>query len=139
MINNFSGESRYYFPSNFYPVEIKFDGITYPSVEHAYQAAKTLDKDERYKILIVGSPGEAKKLGRKLKLRENWEENKIEVMLFLLRQKFDYPKFKKWLLETGEEHLEEGNWWGDRFWGTCNGVGENWLGRLLMQVREEIK
>ena len=49
------------------------------------------------------------------------------------------PDLKKKLLATGDEHLEEGNTWGDTIWGTVDGVGENRLGKILMRVRDELK
>lgn len=133
MIDSFSGPYR--FLSNFYPAEVTFDGYKYPTVEHAYQAAKT-DAAHRALISLAKSPARAKQLGKKVPLRKDWEQVKIQVMLDLLYQKFrNHPDLQEMLLKTGTQELIEGNWWNDRFWGVCNGKGENWLGRLLMQVR----
>lgn len=136
MISNFSG--KYSFLSNFYIVPISFEGIVYPSVEHAFQAAKSLDESERLRIMRLGSPGKAKKEGRYLKLRADWEEVKLGVMLTLLRKKFSFTDLKKMLINTENEELIEGNSWGDTYWGKYYGVGENKLGKLLMQVRSEL-
>jgi ribA/ribD-fused uncharacterized protein len=119
------------FLSNFYV----HDGWT---VEHQFQAAKTDDPRWVRAILHSATPGQAKKLGRQAPIRATWEQEKIAVMLTLLRVKFSIPDLARRLVETGDEDLVEGNTWGDTFWGVCNGVGENWLGRLLMQVREEL-
>lgn len=129
----------YKFLSNFFPVTILLDGRHYSSVEHAYQAAKTDNPAERYKIQCAETPGQAKRLGRNVTMRGDWDKVKLQVMLDLLHQKFKEPYLAKLLLETGDAELVEGNNWGDTFWGKCNGRGENHLGKLLMQVRQEIR
>ena len=135
-IDTFEGEYR--FLSNFHPAKVYLDGVEYRSTEHAYQAAKSLDQDERLRIKNAKSPADAKKLGRKVKLRKDWENIKLDVMLDLLRQKFEIPELRQLLIDTGDDELIEGNTWGDEFFGVCRGVGKNHLGRLLMQVRKEI-
>jgi ribA/ribD-fused uncharacterized protein len=138
MINSFSG--KYAFLSNFTIAPVVLDNIEYPTVEHAYQAAKTLDTKERNNIRLAPSAGVAKRLGRYVVLRKNWSKLCFEIMEDLLRQKFTrYKEFQIALLETGDEHLEEGNYWGDRLWGTVGGVGENHLGKLLMKIRNELQ
>lgn len=132
----FQGEFR--FLSNFWPAMVELDGMIFPSVEHAYVAAKSLDRDFRNEIILV-SPGEAKKLGRKIKVRNDWENVKLSIMENLLRQKFQHHELRQLLLNTGSLELVEGNNWGDRFWGVCDGVGENNLGKLLMKIRQESK
>ena len=134
-ISSFSGQYR--FLSNFCPALVTLGGVTYPTAEHAYQAAKTTDVSERQQILACKTPGEAKRRGRTVTLDLNWDEYRLAFMVGILRQKFSYAPFRYWLLETGERPLIEGNTWGDTYWGVCQGVGENHLGRLLMQVREE--
>jgi len=124
--------------SNFYMVDVRLDDESYPSTEHAYQAAKTLLPAERRQIREASTCGKSKRLGQKVSLRPDWEQVKIEVMRDLLRQKFRRPDLKAKLLETGRQHLVEGNTWGDKFWGVCDGEGENHLGRLLMDIRAEI-
>lgn len=136
-IESFSGEWR--FLSNFYPCLITHEGLRFASVEHAYQAAKFLAPEVRYKFLEPMRAGEAKRLGRRVKLREDWEEVKLSIMLDLLRLKFSPPFMQASLLSTGEAELIEGNSWGDHYWGVCMGMGENHLGRLLMQVRAELR
>lgn len=127
----------YYFLSNFYPIHIDFEGIIYQDVESAYQAAKTLDPNEREIIARSVTPGQAKSIGRRVKLRPNWDEIKIDIMRKLLRQKFSYASLRWSLIETKGSELIEGNDWGDNFWGDTNGNGQNWLGKILMELREE--
>lgn len=141
-INSFEGSFE--FLSNFYPAPVKlFDiaamsGEEYPTVEHAFQAAKTDDLAERVAILRAPTPGRAKRLGQRVKKRADWEQVKEAVMLRLLRQKFHHAALRAKLLATGDAVLIEGNWWGDTYWGICKGRGQNRLGALLMQVRKEI-
>lgn len=132
---------KYRFLSNFYPLVlgVVLDGETYRTVEHAYQAAKTLNTNERTAIRVLSKPGEAKRSGRKVKIRRDWEAIKEGVMLDLVRQKFADKSLAALLLGTGNAELVEGNEWGDTFWGKCAGVGQNKLGKILMQVREELR
>ncbi len=136
MIAAFTGASR--FLSNFWPVNVVLDGMVYPSVENAYQAAKTLDVQARRSFQTI-SASEAKHLGKKLPLRSDWETVKLAVMEGLLRQKFADPDLRERLLATKDQLLEEGNHWGDTFWGVCRGQGHNHLGKLLMLIRDEIR
>ena len=145
MIDNF--DKKWAFLSNFYWSEIEFEGITYPTTEHFFQAMKTLDLDERRRIANALTPGQAKRMGRSVALRPDWEDVKIDVMREGLYRKFADEQLADWLLETGDEKLVEGNWWSDNFWGVCHcqkcqeqGIqGKNMLGKLLMEVREAIK
>lgn len=136
VIEEFSGPYR--FLSNFFPVQIEYEGQLYRSVEHAYQAAKSLDSEVRAGIASCSSPGTAKKAGQQMSLRNDWEEVKLSVMEELLRLKFSHEALKSLLLATDGHDLIEGNWWGDRFWGVCKGSGQNHLGKLLMKIREEL-
>jgi len=116
-----------------------FEGRQYPSVEHAYQAAKTLDQVERVNIGSQSTPSAAKRQGRLSTVRDNWEDIKLGVMEVLLMSKFgDNEFFKKKLLDTFPAQLIENNWWNDRYWGVCNGDGANHLGNLLMDIRDRI-
>lgn len=132
-------DHEYAFLSNFYDSPFEVDGIKYPTVEHFFQAMKVTDPKDREVIAAAATPGQAKQLGRKVSLRADWEEIKIDIMKFALRCKFQVPELREKLLTTGDEELIEGNWWGDRFWGVCDGIGENHLGKLLMEVRQEIR
>ena len=128
------------FLSNFAPSPVFYDGLAYGTVEHAFQAAKTLDHDQR--ILIAGetTPGRAKRAGRKVTLRTDWEDIKYGVMRTLVSLKFTAnPDLAVKLLATGNRHLEEGNEWRDIVWGKCDGIGRNWLGLILMEIRGEIR
>lgn len=123
--------------SNFYPVSIEYEGLIYPSVEHAFQAAKTVSVYQRAGILEAPTPTLAKRMGKQVTLRPNWEDIKIRVMESLIKQKFQHKELKEKLLATGNEELIEGNWWGDTFWGVYKGKGFNYLGKILMKIREE--
>lgn len=131
-------EGNYRFLSNFWPSKVVLDGKEYPSVEHAFQAAKTLDDQQREEIRLSKSPADAKKLGRKVTLRDGWEDMKIKVMTDLVKQKFNQEPWGSMLVATGERKLVEGNWWRDEFWGVCQGVGQNHLGKILMKVRKQL-
>lgn len=142
LISSFDGEHR--FLSNFFPCNVcltDLEGpVWYKSVEHAYQASKTLNTVQRDMIRLVDKPWKAKKLGKAVTLREDWtDEFKIQIMEGLLRQKFDHFVLGSLLLETHPATLIEGNWHKDTFWGVCNGSGRNELGKLLMAIRSDLR
>lgn len=138
MINSFRNE--YYFLSNFYEAPITYNGITYKNNEAAFQAQKVAHSKEAMLEFKDLNPSEAKKLGRKVSLRPDWENVKVQIMRDLVYAKFDQnPDLLEKLVNTGDEYLEEGNTWGDRIWGTVDGVGANLLGQILMEAREELK
>ena len=148
-------EGRYNFLSNFYPCKIEHQGITYPSVEHYYVALKVTGMqfidgvyytapDFRELIARILDAGDVKKLGRRVKVRSDWNEKKLEFMEWGIREKFKDPKLGEMLLDTSDLELIEGNNWHDVFWGKCscpkcNGDGENHLGKILMKIREELR
>ena len=130
-----------YWLSNFYPAPIIFEGAVYGTVEHAFQAAKTLDPGERRTVREIDSGYGARRVGRSsaVSLRADWERVKVGYMEALLRAKFiRHPSLGKLLRETGDKRLEEGNTWGDHFWGVCDGKGSNVLGLLLMEIRRDL-
>ena len=134
------------FLSNFYAADVEFEGAEYPTIEHAFQAAKSLDFAERRAIKNAKTASEAKRMGRKIKRRADWFDVSLVIMETLVRQKFTrYPELKSKLLETGDAKLIEGNNWNDRFYGAVYNttgrewVGENHLGKILMKVREDLK
>jgi len=135
-ITKFRGE--YEFLSNMHSCMVYINGESYPSAEHAFQAMKSLDKDTRITMSVCPSAKDAKKFGRKINLRYDWEDVKVDIMHQILKSKFENPELAQKLKATGNEELIEGNTWGDTFWGVCKGEGKNMLGKLLMQVREEI-
>ena len=138
MINRFKDENE--FLSNFYPSPIyDNNGKEYPTVEHYFQAMKTLDSKKRELIRLAESPGKAKRIGRLVQLREDWEDRKLDIMEKALIQKFQIPELREKLLATGDEELVEGNFWNDIYWGVCKENGENHLGKLLMSIREKIR
>lgn len=139
-IISFSGQYR--FLSNFYPAL----GST---VEHLFQASKALYPNEATWVMEARTPGEAKRRGRKVEKRPDWDVVRISVMRHHLRRKFAEPELRTKLLATGERILIEGNTWGDKFWGAvfeqpprhphASIVGENHLGKLLMEIRSELR
>lgn len=137
VIDSFRGD--FGFLSNFYEATIYVDGQRYASVEHAYQAFKTADPWSRKLIREAKTPGIAKKLGKSVKLRPDWESVKVDLMRDFVRKKFDNPFLAPLLLATDDAELIEGNTWNDTFWGVCRGQGQNWLGKILMEVRDELR
>lgn len=141
-IDRFSGALR--FLSNFFFVDIEWEGLSFLSTEAAYQAAKTTDIELRKKFTSLG-PSEAKKLGNEIELRPDWEEVRDGVMRELLEQKFAWTHLRELLNMTAPRALVEGNNWHDVYWGVCNGqckygphpaYGENHLGLTLMEIRD---
>ena len=136
MINEFTGVN--YFLSNFYEVPVTWDGLTYQNNEAAFQSAKLINRKERRDFTLL-NPSAAKQKGRRLRLRDDWECIKYDIMYEICAAKFSQNEdLKIKLLATGDQHLEEGNTWGDRIWGTVNGEGQNHLGKILMRVRDEL-
>ena len=136
-IDRFTGDHD--FLSNFHPSPIEVDGILYPTVEHAFQAAKTSIPEEKQALAETATPGSAKHKGRKVQLRSDWEEVKVGIMEELVRLKFTtHGDLRAKLLAMGDAELVEGNNWNDRFWGVCRGKGQNQLGKILMKVRSEL-
>lgn len=143
MITVFEGEHA--FLSNFYNSPFSYEGIEYPTNEHFFQAMKTKNLKERQAIARAKTPGQAKRLGRQVQLRSDWEQIKEVVMYTGLLLKFQDPFLRAQLLATQNEELVEGTTWHDNEWGSCscsrciNIRGANKLGKLLMQVRSEIR
>ena len=137
-ITSFRGE--YSFLSNFYSSPVHYQGMEFPTAEHAFQAAKTYNYETRKNILQAATPSEAKRLGRTIDLDLNWwNDAKIDIMHEIVWEKFaSNSSLKEKLLATGNVVIEESNTWGDRFWGTVNGEGQNALGIILMAVRLEL-
>lgn len=131
----FRGE--YFFLSNFFPcqlVDMDFSDITYGSVEEAFQASKTINKEER-KLFSGLGPKQAKARGRRITLRVDWEQIKDSIMAYYCAQKFSNTELKNKLMTLKGEIIEE-NFWGDRYWGVYNGTGKNKLGKILMEIRD---
>lgn len=136
VIDSFTGEHS--FLSNFYPAGFKFDGMWCATSEHAYQARKTADPKWQKVVLNCSTPGLAKRTGKKVPMRPDWNHIKDSVMRRVLRAKFDaHVDLKEKLLHTGDSRLVEGNTWGDKYWGVCDGEGKNKLGVMLMELRAE--
>lgn len=140
-ITEFTGE--FSFLSNFAAATVVWDNMLWPTSEHAYQAAKTLDRRSRLNIAHLSNPGQAKRAGKTLVLRPNWDTIKYGIMTDIVRAKFlQNPDLAQMLLDTKDAYLEEGNTWNDRIWGVCppgSGNGANWLGIILMDIRSELR
>lgn len=132
-------EKEYFYLSNFYNVKICYEGLIFENAEAAFQAQKTHDENLKKRFCKL-NPSEAKKLGRRVKLIPTWEAIKILVMYEVVLAKFSQNRsIMDKLISTGNVYLEEGNDWGDKFWGTVNGEGRNELGKILMKVRDELR
>lgn len=142
VIDCFDGD--YAFLSNFYEYPFQLNGTTYKTAEHAFQAMKATIKADYDLIVNAETPGRAKRLGKKIQLRPDWEEVKYCIMQDILRVKFASPELGQMLLDTGDATLIEGNTWHDNLWGNCtcprcaDKVGKNWLGNILMGVRQDL-
>lgn len=138
-ITQFKGDYRWL--SNFSTACVSMDGELYLSVEHAYQASKTLLREERaaFRKKEV-TAAKAKFMGRKVTLRPDWKEKKDFIMENLLKQKFAIPHYKQLLLSTNGRKIIEGNYWNDTYWGINlnTGVGKNKLGIMIMDIRDNI-
>ena len=143
MINGFYG--KYHFLSNFYESGFYMCEKFYASSEHAFQAYKATNEEDHRLIQTQSSPRMAKKYGRLIKVREDWNDIKYDLMIEVVREKFKDGYLKLKLLETDNEILVETNYWHDNIWGDCTCEkckdikGKNWLGEILMKIREELK
>jgi ribA/ribD-fused uncharacterized protein len=134
-INGFRGE--YFFLSNFYEARVEYCGFVFQNNEAAFQAAKC---PERMHEFVKLNPSDAKRLGRRVNLRHDWEQVKDQVMYDVCKAKFlQNSHLRDLLIATKGCILVEDNTWGDRVWGVCRGVGENRLGKILMRIREELE
>lgn len=144
-ILHFTKENRWL--SNFHPVRVFHGGFEFPTTEHAYQAAKSLDPEVHRAFQEIEKPGDARKVGQLIAIPdlEEWNATrKFQVMEDLQRQKFSEPGLRQKLLDTQDEDLVEGNWWHDNCWGSCScpkcgNNGRNELGKILMKLRSELK
>ncbi len=135
MIDRFDGEYR--FLSNFFNCPIVYKSTVYSNAEAAFQAQKNTKESWRFTNL---DPSTAKRLGRQVNLRLDWEQSKDQIMYEIVLAKFTQnPPLIYKLIHTDDEELIEGNWWGDTYWGVCKGIGKNKLGTILMSVREQLQ
>jgi len=138
MIDKFEGEHA--FLSNFYPCDLVWNEKFYFTLEHAFQAAKANNEEDHEKIRKTIAPGQAKRAGKKIALRSDWEEIKLDIMRELVTIKFSKEPFKTKLKKTNQHELVEANIWNDLFWGIDDKTreGQNWLGKILMEVRNSL-
>lgn len=148
VIYGFFKEHR--FLSNYHVCSIIYEDIEYTSTEAAYQAAKIYFSESKLRTnvergrIAAMAPSESKqethKDSFKAMIRPDWDDVKVGIMYEINLYKYSkHPELREMLLETGDKYLEETNWWGDIFWGVCDGEGENHLGMTLMRIRNEIK
>lgn len=137
MIKQFKG--KYRFLSNFWPCRVEYDGRAFSSVEHGYQYSKCSTQEDKDRMFQTSDPKESKRMSKKVKVRDDWDTVKEGIIEGLVRQKFQDPSLREMLMSTGTEELQEGNRWGDEFWGVSfrTGKGDNRLGKILMKIREE--
>ena len=138
--NNIKGFfDDYSWLSNFHPCSVMFKGLVFKSSEAAYQAAKSLDPADWLRFSQM-TASESKREGKVVKIREDWNDVKYNIMYDIVLDKFLRNKdLREKLLNTGDKYLEETNWWKDKIWGVYNGEGTNWLGKILMDVRSKLK
>lgn len=137
-IAEFKGE--FSFLSNFHPAVMTWEGIQYPTSEHAYQSAKTFNMDIRIQVANLATPGQAKRFGKTIPIRKDWEDVKVSIMYDIVQEKFaQNSNLRELLMATRGFYLEEGNRWDDTFWGVCRGKGKNILGEILMSVRTNLE
>ena len=138
----FKGE--YLFLSNFFWSDLEFEGLTYPSVEHAFQAAKLLTNAERQAHGFLSRDvtfGQAKRKGRNVQLRADWSDVKEQVMMECLSSKFSADKLRRKLLGTQKMKLIDGHDGSpDIYWGfhIPSNKGANRLGLILMDLRQQL-
>ena len=142
-ITSFTGDNR--FLSNFFQHPFAYKGLVYPNAESAFQAQKCSSDEERLKYTTQKNPVRAKQMGKKEPhLPQDWDDRAYSIMEDILRAKFAIPELASMLRATGDNHLEEGNHWHDNRWGHCtcekcqSKPGQNWLGKILMQIRSEL-
>jgi ribA/ribD-fused uncharacterized protein len=141
----FCGEFE--FLSNFSPSPVEYKGHIYPSIEVAFQSAKCYNEVDAglfKKFKTHFDSGKAKRLGRQINLRPDWENIKLDIMFDLLCKKFQIPSLRQQLLTTGDMEITEFNQWHDITFGvcTCNRCSKkeakNILGKMLMEIRDLI-
>lgn len=135
--------STYHFLSNFYPATFMWCGIYWHNSEAAYQGAKAGTRDTLLEFAKMSSPAEAKRAGKTVSLRPDWDKVKVQIMRDIVFAKFNQnPDLRDRLLATDNAQLEEGNMWKDTFWGVCppySAIGENHLGKILMELRRSFR
>lgn len=128
----------YYFLSNMYPASFVYRDFYFPSVEHAYVFMKCAYPEDCVEVLMTDSPFDVKKLGKTVRLKENWDSMKVAIMFEILKEKFSQNQNLRRRLLMIEDDIIEENTWGDTFWGVCDGSGSNHLGNLLMIIRDDL-
>jgi len=124
--------------SNFWECTVEYGGLAYRNAEAAFQAQKCADGYEQHRFIKL-TGAEAKALGKKVKIQDDWDADRLQIMYDIVKAKFvQHPDLAKKLIATGNEEIVEENTWGDTYWGVCNGIGKNMLGNILMDIRLEL-
>lgn len=122
--------------SNFYIRDVIYKNILYKTREHAFQCQKATNQKDFEYVYHSKDPYRAKQRANHIKCEPNWKNIRVKIMHEIVLSYFQQHKdAKNLLLSTGTEEIQEGNTWGDKFWGVVDGEGENWLGQILMDVR----
>jgi len=138
VIDEFKGQYSCF--SNFYPRQVKYKDKIYKTKEHAYQCQKATNQEDFDSIFNSSTPFQAKQRGKQIQIKKYWNQFKVSIMKQIVLEFFkQHGDLKDILLSTNTFLLIEGNHWNDTFWGVCNGVGENHLGKILMEVREILR
>ncbi len=139
-INFYSNvNSGYAWLSNFYDSPIRWRQREYATAEHLYQAMKATNIEDHILVQSAPSPAHAKKAGRSIEMRPDWDMVRLDVMRGVLMLKFARTKvLAKWLLDTGTAPLVETSP-HDRYWGRTPTGGQNKLGQLLVARRSFIR
>lgn len=130
--------NEFAFLSNYYPCSVEYEGLVYDSSEAAFQAQKVIDQNEKKKFCNI-TPNESKRLGRRVHLRKDWESVKDQIMYEIVKAKFSQNEDFKALLLQVKEPIVEDNTWNDTYWGVCNGIGKNKLGKILEKIKAEFE
>lgn len=132
--------------SNLFRCQVEFEGRIFPTAEHAYQAGKAAKPAVREWILQAPTPALAAMAAHGLytwDIVPNWANIKVDRMRAVLRAKFSQHEYlRQLLLATGSRRLVEAGTTNNavnRFWGEVNGKGENTLGKLLMELRDQLR
>lgn len=128
----------------FFPFEVNFGGVTFPSVGHAFESARSLEESW---VRTCINPNSTKEIlyrrHEELEIVPNWNQIKLKLMFDLITQKYSDKKLKAELLDTKGQNIEAGGEDASEFWGKNWAVepntGENWLGRIIMEVRSNLR
>lgn len=129
--------NEYYFLSNFYPCTIKVNGYVFTNAEAAFQAMKCTNELDVIALTKMNG-ADAKSFGRRISLRSDWNSFRLKAMCYVLTCKFTQNPDLLAKLKQISVPIVEDNIWNDKFWGRCNGAGENHLGIILENLKQKL-